>query len=266
MLRSRNLKYTGTPELSRRSTQGITLTMGQLIPEVSPIGLRITMWVLLPLWMLWVGMSLIHDDRLAAAATMENGLFQNLTVCGYGLAALLLVLAAIPLVHRDSTSRLRPWWLLSLAVGCVVVAGEEVNWGQTFLHYSTPNWLEGANIQQEFSLHNLRLPGSLSGKHWANELLWWLAVLGGIILPLALMYSERFRRLAWIMELPIPPRLTQMYCLAGVVIPRDGLLIGRLSRDNIASELREVTIAVAIAVWAWSLWQRQDRSRLPDHP
>ena len=37
------------------------------------------------------------------------------------------------------------------------------------------------------------------------------------------------------------------------MIPRDGVMLGRLSRDNIPSELREVTIAVAMLIWAWTL-------------
>lgn len=229
---------------------------GDLVADVSPAWLRVTLWLLLPLWLLWVGTSLFHDDSLASALTVENGLLQNLTILCYGFAGVLFVSLSIRQRSAKAGWGLQPWWLLILAVGCVFVAGEEMNWGQTFLHYATPHWLEGANIQQEFSVHNLRLPGSLSNKHWANEILWWLAVVGGAVLPLALMGSQRFRRMAWRLALPIPPWLAQTYWLAAAVIPRDGWLLGRLTRDNIPSELREITIAVAIAVWAWSLWRR----------
>ena len=229
---------------------------GDLVPPVSPAWVRTAVWALLPLWLLWVGASLFVDDTVASALTVENGWLQNLTVLCYGFAGIMLVRLSLRRLFRRSDPGVQGWWLLVLAAGCLFVAGEEMNWGQTFLHYATPEWLEGANIQQEFSVHNLSLPGSLSGKHWANELLWWMAVLGGAVLPLGLVFSERFRRLAWNLEWPIPPWAAQMYWLAAAIIPRDGLLLGRLTRDNIPSELREVTIALAVAVWAWTLWRR----------
>ena len=239
---------------------------GNLVPDVSPAWLRLILWALLPPWLLWVGVSLVKDDTLASALTSENGLLQNLTVFFYGIAGLLLFRLALRQHHARAGRRLQRWWLLALGIGCVFIAGEEMNWGQTFLHYATPHWLEGANIQQEFSMHNLRLPGSLSGKHWANEILWWLAIVGGAVLPFALMYSGTFRRMAWMLELPIPPWLAQVYWLAAALIPRDGWLLGRLTRDNIPSELREVTIALAVAIWAWSLRRGAFRSHRTHSP
>ncbi|MGH7232203.1 MAG: hypothetical protein ACREJU_12705 [Nitrospiraceae bacterium] len=250
---------TAHADLTRRHTREHPPSVSDLVPDVSPVWFRATLWLLLPFWMLWVGISLFYDDTLASALTVENGLLQNLTVLCYGFAGIVLLCLSIPRLVLHPASGFQRWWLLILAVGCVFVAGEEMNWGQTFLHYATPSWLEGANIQQEFSVHNLSLPGSLSGKHWANEILWWMAVSGGAVLPLALAFSERFRRLTWVLKLPIPPWTAQMYWLAAAVIPRDGFLLGRLTRDNIPSELREITIAVAVAVWAWTLWRRRER-------
>jgi hypothetical protein len=235
---------------------------GELVADVSPGWLRVALWLLLPLWMLWVGISLFDDDTLASSLTVENGFLQNLTVLCYGVAGILLVRRSVRQRPAGTEAGLQRWWLLALAFGCVFVAGEEMNWGQTFLHYATPGWLEGTNLQQEFSVHNLRLPGPLSNKHWANEILWWMAVVGGVVLPLGLVHSERFRRMAWRLELPVPPWLAQMYWLAAVLIPRDGWLLGRLTRDNIPSELREITIALGVAVWAWSLWRRAAFSHL----
>jgi hypothetical protein len=202
--------------------------------------------------MAWVFFSLLYDDAVAAAFTIENGALQNVTVAGYLLATALFAHAYF---QTSSHSPLRRWCLLLLAAGSAFVALEEVNWGQSVLHYSTPSFLEQANIQQEVSLHNLELPGPLAGRHWSNEVLWLLTVLGGIVLPMLLLTSTSVRRVVRGHGLPVPPWVTQAYCFAAAVIPKDGDFLGRLSRDNIPSELREVTVAIAIAIWAWGVWR-----------
>jgi hypothetical protein len=224
-------------------------------PHVSPKALSVSLGILLLAWMAWVAMALLIDDHAAATLTEENGLFQALTVFCYVFAGVVFVWNGIWWLKIRRRGFYK-WWAIILGLGCVFVAGEEINWGQTYLHFRTPAVLEHANLQQEFSLHNVRLPGPLSSKHWANELLWWLAACGGVVFPIGLIFSSVFRRWVSMVAFPVPPWLTQAYCLAATTIPRDGQLIGHLSRDNIPSELRELTIAVAIAVWAWAVWQR----------
>ena len=224
----------------------------QTWPLVGPAPLPLFFWAILPCWLAWVFSSLFYDDTVAAAYTVENGALQNVTVAGYLLAAALFAHACF---QTSSHLPLRRWSLLLLAAGSAFVALEEVNWGQSFLHYPTPAILEQANLQQEVSLHNLELPGSLAGRHWSNELLWLLTVLGGIILPVLLLASTFVRRVVRDHGLPVPPWVTQAYCFAAAVIPKDGDLLGRLSRDNIPSELREVTVAIAITIWAWGVWR-----------
>ena len=46
--------------------------------------------------------------------------------------------------------------LRSLGVALVLVAMEEISWGQQFLHFATPGLLVEANAQGETTLHNLR--------------------------------------------------------------------------------------------------------------
>lgn len=223
-----------------------------LIPTVSPIWVRRSWWLALLLWVAWVTWSMTIDDRLAARLTLENGLLQDLTVVCYAAAALLLFGLTLPALSPKAPSSLRRWWLLVLAFGCLGVAGEEINWGQSVVEYETPEFLARTNIQQEVSLHNIELPG-LPGRHWSNDVLWGISLLGGIAIPISLLASARIRRLTWIMEVPLPPWLSQGYFLAAAIIPRDAAMLGRLIRDNIPSELREMTIAVAMLIWAWSL-------------
>lgn len=214
------------------------------------------LWLVLPLWMAWVMKSLILDDRLAARLTLENGLLQNITVLCYGAAAIFFFRLVLRALRTHELAGLERWWFLILALGCLVVAGEEINWGQSLIQYETPEFLASMNLQQEVNLHNIELPG-LPGRHWSNVVLWGISVLGGVVIPISLLASTQIRRLAWIAEIPVPPWVSQGYFLAAALIPLDGNMLGRLSRDNVPSELREVTIAMAMLIWAWSFWRQQ---------
>jgi hypothetical protein len=227
----------------------------EITPPVPP-RMQTVLWLVLALWMAWVIKCLILDDRLAARLTVENGLLQNVTVLYYGAAAACFLRLILRAPRPPELPGFQRWWFLVLALGCVVVAGEEINWGQSLIRYKTPDFLASTNIQHEVNLHNVELPG-LPGKHWSNVVLWTISLLGGIVIPISLLVSTPIRRLALISELPVPPWVSQAYFLAAAVLPRDGDMLGRLSRDNIPSELREVTIAMAMLIWAWVFWRQQ---------
>jgi hypothetical protein len=239
-----------------RHRYSTTPLVRDITPVVVPLWLQGGLWFSLALWMAWVALSLTVDDRAAARMTLENGLLQDLTVICYAIAAVLLFRTLLLAVRSSALPGLRRWWLLILIVGCLGVAGEEINWGQSILDFETPEVLIRTNIQQEVSLHNLELPG-LPGRHWSNDVLFAIALLGGAVMPLSLLASAQARRLAAIAEFPLPPWISQGYFLAAALIPRDGDMLGQLSRDNIPSELREVTIACSMLIWAWALWRQQ---------
>ena len=224
-----------------------------------PSRLQIALWLVLALWMAWVMKSLILDDRLAARLTLENGLLQNIAVLCYGFAAIFFFRLVLWALRPHELLGLQRWWFLILALGCLVVGGEETNWGQSLIQYKTPDFLASTNIQHEVNLHNIELPG-LPGRHWSNIALWAISLLGGIVIPISLLASTQVRRLAWIAEIPVPPWVSQGYFLAAALIPLDGNMLGRLSRDNVPSELREVTIAMAMLIWAWVFWRQKATS------
>lgn len=227
-----------------------------ITPAVLPPRLQTGLWCVLALWMGWVVCTLTVDDRLAAKLTLENGLLQDLTVLCYAAAALLFSSLILRSLRPSVIPGLTRWWLLTLLLGCLGVAGEEINWGQSVLEFETPEFFARTNIQHEVSLHNLELPG-LPGRHWSNDVLLLISLFGGAVLPVLIFTSRQVRKLIWVAEIPVPPWVSQGYFLAAALIPRDGNLLGRLSRDNIPSELREVTIACAMLIWAWALWRRR---------
>lgn len=56
-------------------------------------------------------------------------------------------------LHRQATSRL-PWFLSGIALFCVVVAMEEISWGQRQIGYRPPTYFLENNYQQELNFHN----------------------------------------------------------------------------------------------------------------
>lgn len=233
-------------------------------PRNFPRSLEVVLRCLLLLWASWISWSLLRDDRLAAQLTLENGLLQDATVIFYVIATFFFLGSLSRTVTCGAQAGLTKWWFLLLSIGCLGVAGEEINWGQSVLPYATPDFLARTNIQQEVSLHNIELPG-FGGRHWSNAVLWVISLFGGIMLPLLLLLSRWARRLMVALDIPVPPWMSQAFFLVAAVIPPDGTLLGRLTRDNIPSELREVTVACAMMIWGWAWW-RQRRTILSDSP
>ena len=247
-----------------RPIASTTLDVRHIGPENFPFIYETVFRSLLVLWAAWISWSLIVDDRLAATLTIENGLLQDATVMLYVIATFFFLGSLIRTVAYGAGPSLTKWWFLVLSVGCVGVAGEEINWGQSVMPYATPDFLVRTNIQQEVSLHNIELPG-LGGRHWSNAVLWVISLIGGVVLPLLLVLSRSIRRFLLTLDIPIPPWTSQAFFFVAAIIPPDGILLGRLSRDNIPSELREVTVACAMMIWGWSWW-RQRRSISSDFP
>lgn len=235
------------------------LVAEDLIPSLAPPLLPRILWFALAAWALTVTVGLVRASSWVQTATNENGLLETATVLAY-LGG--MVFAAIG--WRRSLRRprsLRAVLLLGLAAACFLIAAEETDWGQTYLRYATPGAFEDANIQQDFSLHNLAPPSAVPGTRWANWLLRLLALLGGAVLPLLLWRAAIFRRFAWALEAPLPPWWAQAVFFVAVWIPD---LPERFARENVGSELREFSIAVAVLVWLWanaSLGRRLRRER-----
>jgi len=72
------------------------------------------------------------------------------TAAAFVMAALLLV---PPLARADN--RRQRALLAVYVLGCLVIAGEEISWGQRLLDLSTPEGYAAMNLQGEINLHNL---------------------------------------------------------------------------------------------------------------
>ncbi len=87
----------------------------------------------------------------------KEGLFENLTFVLYLLSAVACAIAALRLQRNPTVDhhRLVASFYLVCAVVFLVVAGEEVSWGQRVFGIKTPEPLVSLNHQHETNVHNL---------------------------------------------------------------------------------------------------------------
>ena len=84
--------------------------------------------------------------------TKEDSYVENLTAILFFLAGFLLVIVA------TTERRIFPRCIYIL--GCVAfmfVAGEEISWGQRIFGFDTPENLMNINLQNEFTIHNIKI-------------------------------------------------------------------------------------------------------------
>lgn len=80
----------------------------------------------------------------------ESGAVEILTAVWYGCGGLLLIVVAI----REKVVLTRSIYALG-AVVMIFIAGEEINYGQFLLKFSTPDFLSEINEQNHFNVHNI---------------------------------------------------------------------------------------------------------------
>ncbi len=94
----------------------------------------------------------------------EDGWAEWATVHAFTMAAVFIGLH----LWRGRTQPDAPGWLprlglLSVALFCVFVAGEEISWGQRLLAFEPPEVFLEKNFQQELNVHNLLKDKKLAG-------------------------------------------------------------------------------------------------------
>ncbi len=116
------------------------------------------------------------------------------TFWAFIFAAAVCVLAGV--WQRRTTGDL-PWFLFGVAVFCVVVAMEEISWGQRVFAYRPPVYFLEHNFQQELNVHNVMSTST-------RKLVLKAIILGyGVALPLA----------------PLIPGVKRLFARLGVVVP-----------------------------------------------
>ncbi len=229
----------------------------EIMPAIHSAYINRILWLLISIWIVGVTISLIPGyEGWAARLTEECGVFETLTVVCYLFSGLLALKLVLPFFRRNAPGGLLRWWLIGLTFGCLFIAFEEINWGDLYFHYKTSDFIRQCNAQNDVSLHNIPLP--FLGTWWANNLSQFIAICGGVLLPILIWISKYFRRGMLASEAPLPPWISQAYFFVAAIIPQDNVL--QLQRSNIPSELREITIAIGVVIWL-SLWYKMQNRR-----
>lgn len=89
----------------------------------------------------------------------EGNLMETLTAIAFGVSSIFILLTIRSrLLAENQQGRSSKWWLIayiSVMLGLFVLAMEEINWGQTYLGWQTPEILSEFNRQGETNLHNI---------------------------------------------------------------------------------------------------------------
>lgn len=187
----------------------------------------------------------------------ERGLIENLTV----LAFLWAAAAAIGSARIATAMRLgRCAPLLTVfAAACLLLAGEELSWGQHWIGWKSPQFFQEQNFQRETNLHNL----SSGVRFWLWRVAWIAVVLAGALLPVWLSLKGWQRREGghWIGSLVptmacVPAASVQagVHAASGLVIVT-GFAPGG-GRGINWNETGELYFAIFLLIYASSLYMR----------
>jgi hypothetical protein len=155
--------------------------------------------------------------------------------------------------------RLRAGHHMLYGLGCLVVALEEMSWGQMVFNWPTPELLNQHNAQHETSLHNLHL---LQDHLWSGTALVFAAALALGLLRQVLERIGRLRPHSLLADLlPGPELLPCLLFAVAIYIPvaieKGGLNLPLLiTRDQ---EVAELAFGLGCLIYACRLYLDQPR-------
>lgn len=229
-------------------------------------------------WSVWLGLPLaffaaavairgfVSHDAFVWFVNDERGPGESLTaVFAVVAAGLAFWLARAPGIREVG------WLRIGLYVTCglgILLAGEEISWGQHFFGWGTPEWLGAVNKQNETNVHNIadrvldQKPRAIAAG---------LILAGCVILPLLLRTSrlrwlDRMRVARWLI-----PEATLVPVAVMVFVPR---IFDRIQvwfdvtlpypfdiHTRYHQEMQETFIAMAIFLYLLTLVLRVRRVR-----
>lgn len=96
----------------------------------------------------------VASEGLYEVLVAEDGLVENLQFLLFLVSGILAGVTALRLARASLWVHCWLYWLLAIAL--VVVAMDEISWGQRLLGIETPDALQEVNLQGELTIHNLR--------------------------------------------------------------------------------------------------------------
>jgi hypothetical protein len=170
------------------ATQAVTMAWGRKIGW--------TLWAMLPvvLFSIWTAAS----PATLYPLTYEDGVVESLSF-------ILLLMSAGMMIRRMQKSgdtAVRQIFPALWVIALLIIAGEEISWGQRLLGFTPPEMIFAANRQQEMNLHNMEFVYLLTR---GDAFFMAAMVFGlGLLLPI-LALSRRVRDAAKQFAFPLPP-------------------------------------------------------------
>ena len=150
-------------------------------------GIPPLLWFWLPAFFL-IGSILLElaaGEEILNTLYLERGPFE---IIQFLICAVCFVLGLALMLKTNIHHH--PWlflWAFIATLGSFYVAGEEISWGQHFIHWDTPEKWLALNDQKETNLHNT--------SSWFDQkprtLLEFGIIIGGFIIPLLMMYKPQ---------------------------------------------------------------------------
>lgn len=190
----------------------------------------------------------------------EDALGENLTALLYGVSGFLIIIHCLRKNKRNASSWRTAILPLLLGIFFILVAGEEISWGQRILGISTPDVIRDRNIQGEMNFHNLTFfdkNASLLDQHRALNL---FALLFGIVFPLGYFFVRRIRILFNSVNFPISPLACCGFFVFGLL---QSQTIAKLYIHWSHTEVKELVFSFGVFFFAISQFRNQNK--LPDN-
>ena len=170
----------------------------------------------------------------------EDSIAEYLTSVSFGLAGVILLILAF-----KSGAKMRKFIWLLIGVVALIIAAEEISWGQRILSIKTPDSLSVHNIQEEITLHNLVAFQAVNSK--LHTIVSYLILLYLFFSVIVLTLMPRFEEKLTAIGFPlIPIRLIPIFLLVAYF-----LLTWPVFK---ADEFGELFLGIAALMWAVDLY------------
>ncbi len=227
-------------------------------------GILITLYLVASYWVILY----ILTFKQAIYLTIEDGFTETLSVICVLLAGGLFVYlffnsknAAVKYPLRLK----RNYFYLLLGLFCIVIIGEEINWGQRILGLNAPEWM-GERNSNELNLHNLdTLFYFLGVRVTAGKLYFAFVLLYFALIPLIVALSAKIRVLLEKIQLPVVSAFIALFFLLNFIFFR--LFLGfempdgynDVSFPQTVMEIYEINYAFLL-LWSSVFFYRNNKS------
>ncbi|MGH7800734.1 MAG: hypothetical protein ACREOW_08915 [Thermodesulfobacteriota bacterium] len=146
------------------------------------------------------------------------------------------------------------YFYILFGIFCMLVAFDEISWGQRILDFKSPQFFIKYNAQKETEFHNI------IGHHLINKVIDYSYLIGlmgiiyGVVLPIAFSFSKRIAAIFQRFNLVVPPKILITGFLSGA------LFMG-LSNIALIEEIGEFFIYLSFFYFLLIKWYEQKKNK-----